>query len=136
MPHLLQGEVGRFAQRPEAAGWLTEVLSGGSNVLHALEDIWPAPLLPPRLLLSPPPPWNIFFTAPVMREKERESDGLLCCIKMIQDAASVNPRMFLPLMQARCVYVCMCVGIPAPQRQSDTGMLCAVLCCARMQHKC
>ena len=48
MPHLLQGEVGRFAQRleeacqlPEAPGWLTEVLSGGSNVLHVLADISP-----------------------------------------------------------------------------------------------
>ena len=51
MPHLLQGEVGRFVQRleeacqiPEAAGWLTEVLSGGSNVLHVLADISDHPL--------------------------------------------------------------------------------------------
>ena len=46
MPHLLQGEVGRFAQCleeacqiPEAAGWLTEELSGGSNVLHVLAGV-------------------------------------------------------------------------------------------------
>ena len=46
MPHLLQGEVGRFVQRldeacqiPEASGWLTEVLSGGNNILHVLADI-------------------------------------------------------------------------------------------------
>ena len=46
LPHLLQGEVGRFAQRleeacqiPEAAGWLTEVLSGGSNILHVLAGV-------------------------------------------------------------------------------------------------
>ena len=54
MPHLLQGEVGRFAQRleeacqiPEAAGWLLEVLSGGNNILHVLADIAaPTPSVP------------------------------------------------------------------------------------------
>ena len=75
MPHLLQEEVGRFAQRleescqiPEVAGWLTEVLSGGSNVLHVPADISP---------LSP-----------------SMSGGCW---------PYVNPEMFLPLMRARCV---------------------------------
>ena len=143
MPHLLQGEVGRFAQRleeacqiPEAAGWLTEVLSGGNNILHVLADISaPTPSVPGggdsqskrhnsasmRELFrrasrmanssasssSPLIPLSsleyLHHSSSDEGEGEGESDGLLRCIKMIQDAASVNPGMFLPLMQARCV---------------------------------
>ena len=51
MPHLLQDEVGLFAKRleeaheiPEAAGWLTEVLSGGTTSSMFLETFQLPPL--------------------------------------------------------------------------------------------
>ena len=60
-------------------------------------------------------------------EREGESDGLLCCIIMIQDAISVNPGMILPLMQARCVYVCMCVGM---YQHCGDRVIMILVCCA------
>ena len=148
MPHLLQGEVGRFAQRleeaceiPEAAGWLTELLSGGNNILHVLADITaPTPSVPgggdsqtkrPSSAMGRESMRELFRRASRMAnssassssspliplssleylhhsssdegEGEVENDGPMRCIKMIQDTASVNPGMFLPLLQGRCV---------------------------------
>lgn len=167
MPHLLHGEVGRFAQRldeacqiPEAGGWLSEVLSGGNNILHVLADICaPTPSVPGggdnqtkqsgstvgresmRELFcrarrmanssassSPLIPLSsreyLHHSSSDEGEGETENEGPMRCMKIIQDAASANPGMFVPLMQARCVGPVYMTLYVQRSRPSDT---CVVL---------